>query len=101
MKKLVFLILLIFPLLSYSQDTIHTSRGYNIQYQELYLRIDTVHNITQAVSFFKGAHLFSIKLNGEYMYKNIKLRYREPITIYSIHAEVFAERKKYRFNYTY
>lgn len=101
MKSLVFLILLLFPLLSYSQDITRTSRGYTIEYQELYLRVDTILNITQAVSFFRGTHLFSIKLNGEYMYRNIKLKYREPITIYSIHAEVFVERKKFRLNYTY
>ena len=93
--------LLFFPLLSYSQDTIRTSRGYTIEYKGLYLRVDTILNITQAVSFFRGAHMFSIKSEEGYMYKDIKLRYREPITIYAIHAEVFVERKTYKFNYTY
>ena len=101
MKKLLLPVLLSFPLLSYSQDTTYTSRGYNIEYQGLYLRVDTVHNITQAVSFFRGVHLFSIKLNNEYAHKNIKVKYGQPITIYDIHTEVFVERKNYKFNYTY
>lgn len=101
MKKLAFLVVLFFPLLSYSQDTIITSRGYTIEYQGLYLRVDTILQITQAVSFFRGTHRFTIKSNRDYMYKDIKLKYREPITIYAIHADVFVERKNYTFRYIY
>ncbi|ABG60980.1 hypothetical protein [Cytophaga hutchinsonii] len=101
MKKFVFLTLLFFPLLSNAQDTTHTSRGYNIEHHGLYLRVDTILHITQAVSFLRGAHSFSIKSAGKYMYRNIELRYREPITIWDTHAEVLVERKSYTFSYIY
>jgi|GEM_PF-2427227 len=98
MKNLLLLTLIIcLPLLSYSQDTIRTSRGYNIDYKYLYLRVDTVHNITQAVSYFRGVHSFSIKIKEKYLHKNMALRYRNPFTIYGIHGEIIVERKNYQY----
>ncbi len=101
MKKLLLLSLLFFSLSAYSQDTTYTSRGYNLDYEYLCLRIDTILKITQAVSFHKGCHMFSIKSDNKYLHRNIKLKYREPLTIRDIHAEVFVHKKNAKYVYVY
>ena len=81
------------------QDTTYTKSGFTIDYPHLHCRMDTIRNVNQMVSFYRGKHYFTVKINGQYLYKDVPLRFGEPLTIYSVHSEIIVTKRKFRFTY--
>jgi hypothetical protein len=94
MKHFLLLILPIGSLTAYSQDTTRTPTGYEIDFQNLHVKIDTVHNHTTIAHYYhKKAY---VSVNGG---KAILMKRGRYLTAWSIHPLIVVTRKNFKQSY--
>ena len=96
MKNLILLTLLIGSLTAYCQDTTKTRYGYDIWYDSLFVRIDTVHLVSQVFNYYDGSIYVQVdSFDTKLIPKN------QVFTVWSNHFTVTVTRKRYRRIYQF
>ena len=94
MKQLLTTLALLFSATCYSQDTIRTEIGYEIDYNYLHVKIDTIHNHATIAHYYHRRAYVSI--NGGKAQLMKRGRY---LTVWSNHFTVTITRKRFKQTY--
>lgn len=92
---LTLLFLIVFAA-AYSQDITRTDVGYEIDYPHLYVRVDTLHNMSYIYNYY-GTKMY-MSLNGA---KAQIIKPKQVFTVWALHFTATVSHKRYRRIYTF